>query len=102
MTSLRSWIRRRPRTTSAFTFGNVTLVVTHFAGVPGARMHGLVLTMAVGAAHALAGAITGERIVNRTRPRTPFRAGLLGAATSLLALSELQQVRVRQSTFDIR
>ena len=86
MTSLRSWIRRRPRTTSALAFGTVTLVVTHYAWVAGARMNGLVLTIAVGVAHAMAGAITGQNLVVGIHPRTPLRAGLLGAATSVLAL----------------
>jgi hypothetical protein len=85
-TSLRSWIRRRPRTTSALAFGTVTLAVTHFAWVADARMNGLVLTFAVGVAHALAGAITGQSLLGGTHPRTPLRAGLLGAATSVLAL----------------
>jgi hypothetical protein len=85
---LGSYIRRGPRTAGALAFGAVTLVVQYFAWLPNARMSGLApaLTVAVAVSHAIAGAITGPRLVDRTRTRTPSQAGLLGACTSLLAL----------------
>jgi hypothetical protein len=63
------------------------MAATHFAWVPDARMNGLVpaLTIAGGVVHALAGAITGRCLVDRTR--TPFEAALVGAGTSLLAVA---------------
>jgi hypothetical protein len=81
-------IREWPRTAAAIAFGTVTMAVTHFAWLPNARMSGLapVLTIAAGGAHALAAAITGRRLVDGTRTRTSLQAGLLGAATSLLAV----------------
>lgn len=84
---LRSHIRQRPRTAAALAFGSVTMAVTHFAWVPDARMNGLVpaLTIAAGVAHAVAGAITGRCLVDRTRTRTSLEAGLVGAGTSVLA-----------------
>jgi hypothetical protein len=66
----------------------VILVVQHFAWLTDARMSGLIpyLTIAAGLTHALAGAITGPRLMDGTRTRTPSQAALLGAGTSLLAL----------------
>jgi hypothetical protein len=86
MKPLGSYIRRSPRIAGALAFGTATLVVQHFAWLPDARMSGLTpyLTLAAGLAHALAGAITGPRLVNRAG--TPSQAALLGAGTSLLAL----------------
>jgi uncharacterized membrane protein YqaE (UPF0057 family) len=65
------------------------MVVTHLAWVPGARMSGLIpaLTVAAGVAHGLAGAITGRRLIDCARTPTSGHAGLLGAGTSLLAVS---------------
>jgi hypothetical protein len=82
------WIRRQPRASAAIAFGIVTALVTHVAWVPAARMSGAapILTLAAGAAHAIAGAITGRRLIDRTRTRTGAEACVLGAATSLLAL----------------
>jgi protein-S-isoprenylcysteine O-methyltransferase Ste14 len=66
----------------------VTLMVQHFVWVPAARSNGLApyLTMAAALAHAIAGAITGPRLVDRTRTGNASQAALLGAVTSLLAL----------------
>jgi hypothetical protein len=88
MKPLGSYIRQSPRTAGALAFGTVTMAVQYFAWLPNARMSGLApaLTIAAGLAHALAGAITGPRLVDGTRTRTPSQAGLLGAGTSLLAL----------------
>jgi len=88
MKPLGSYIRQSPRTAGPLAFGAVTLAVQHFAWLPDARMSGLTpaLTIAAGLAHALAGALTGPRLVDGTRTRTPSQAGLLGAGTSLLAL----------------
>jgi hypothetical protein len=82
------FIRHSPRTASALAFGIVTLAVQHFAWLPHARVSGLApaLTIAAGLAHAVAGAITGPRLMDGIRTRTPSQAGLLGAGTSLLAL----------------
>ena len=88
MQRLGSYIRHRPRSASAVAFGVVTLAVQHFAWLHDARMSGLApaLTIAVGLLHAVAGAMTGPRLVDGTRTRTPSQAGLLGAKTSLIAL----------------
>lgn len=85
---LGSHLRQRPRSTCALVFGTVALVVQHFIWVSSSRTNGLapVLTMAVGLLHAVAGAITAPRLLDATRTRTPSQAGLLGAATSLVAL----------------
>ena len=84
---LGSYIRQRPRATAAVAFGSATTIVTHLAWVPDARMNGLTpaLTIAAGAAHALAGAMIGRRLLDGNR--TPLQAGLLGAVTSLLAVA---------------
>jgi len=88
MKSFGPYIRQSPRTASALAFGMVTLAVQHFAWLPDARMSGLTpaLTIAAGLAHAVAGAITGPRLVDGIRTRTASQAGLVGAGTSLLAL----------------
>jgi hypothetical protein len=44
-------------------------------------------TLGAGLAHAMAGALTGPRLVDATRTRTSWHAALLGAATSLLAVA---------------
>ncbi len=87
MAILGTYIRNRPRTSAALAFGVLTAALTHFAWFPIARMKGAApaLTLAVGVAHALAGIITGPRIVDRAHTRTPFHACLLGAVTSILA-----------------
>lgn len=74
---------------AALAFGGVTMAVTHFAWIPDARMNGAVplLTIAAGVAHALAGSITGGRLVDVARTRTSEQAALVGAATSLLAVA---------------
>ena len=83
---LGEYTRKYPRVSSAMAFGAVTLVVQHFVWVPRARLIGIApaLTVTVGVCHALAGAITGSRIIHRAR--TSSRAALLGVATSLVAL----------------
>jgi len=89
MQPLGSYIRQRPRTAAALAFGSITMAVTHLAWVPDARTSGLVpaLTIAAGVAHAVAGAITGRRLVDDTRTRTSLQASLVGACTSLLAVA---------------
>jgi hypothetical protein len=47
----------------------------------------MALTIAAGTAHALAGAITGRRLLDGTRTQTSLRAALIGALTSLLAVA---------------
>jgi hypothetical protein len=65
------------------------MAVAHFAWLPDARMNGVApaLTIAAGLAHALAGAITGRRLLDGDRTQTPLQAGLVGAVTSLLAVA---------------
>ena len=86
MKPLSAYVKRSPRTACALAFGAVTLAVQYFVWLPDARMSGGTLTIAAGLAHALAGSITGRRLLDGTRTRTPSQAGLLGAGTSLLAL----------------
>jgi hypothetical protein len=88
MEPLGFYIRQRPRIAAAIAFGSLTAAVTHFAWVPDARMRGAApaLTIAAGVVHALAGAVTGPRLVDRTRTQTSLQAWLLGAGTSLLAV----------------
>jgi len=45
------------------------------------------LTLGAGLAHALAGVITGARLVDTTRTRTSVKAALVGAGTSLIAMA---------------
>lgn len=82
------YVRQSPRAAGALAFGAVTLVVQHFVWYPNARMSGLapVLTVTVALCHAVAGAITGPRLVDGTRTSRASRAALTGAATSVLAL----------------
>ena len=88
MQKLRRFVRQQPRFAAALCFGVSTALLTHFAWYPNARASGMVpaLTVAAGLAHAVGGAITGARLLDATRTRTPFQALLLGAGTSLLAL----------------
>lgn len=89
MRSIGEFVRRKPRFTSSLAFGISTATLTHFAWFADIRMSGLipVLTFGAGLAHAVAGALTGPRLINTVRTRTYLQAGLLGAATSLLALA---------------
>jgi len=88
MQGTRQLLARRPRVVAALFFGISTGVLTHFAWYSTARLSGMVpgLTLAAGLAHAIGGSLTGPRIMDPTRTRTPLHAALLGAATSLLAL----------------
>ena len=89
MQALGSFIRKTPRSTAATAFGISTATLIHFAWYADARMSGGVpaLTLGAGVAHALAGALTGPRLLDGTRTRTSSQAALLGAGTSLLALA---------------
>jgi drug/metabolite transporter (DMT)-like permease len=87
MEPLGSYIGRWPRTAAALAFGSMTIVVTHLAWIPNARMSGMALTIAAGVAHALAGAVTGRRLLDGTRTKTSLQAALVGAVTSLLAVA---------------
>lgn len=64
------------------------MAVMHLAWRPDARGVGLTpaLTLAAGLAHAFAGVITGPRLLDGTRTRSVWHAGLIGAGTSALAL----------------
>lgn len=88
MGKLSSFLTHRPRFAAALSFGLSTALLTHFAWLPNARMSGIapVLTLAAGLTHAISGAVTGPRLIDSQRTRTPAQAALLGAATSLLAL----------------
>lgn len=89
MQAISSLIRQNPRSAAALAFGVSTATLTHYAWYPAARMSGLIpaLTLAAGLAHAVAGALTGPRLIDATRTRTPSQAALLGAGTSLLAVA---------------
>jgi hypothetical protein len=78
-----------PRVKRAPVWWRATLIVTYFAWIPDARTSGLTpgLTIAAGAAHALAASFTGDRLLDDSRTRSFADAGLLGALTSLLALA---------------
>ncbi len=86
---MRSIPRRSPRASSALLFGGATLIVTYFTWIPAARTSSLAptLTIAAGAAHALAASFTGDRLLDASRTRSFAEAGLVGAFTSLLALA---------------
>ena len=86
---LRSIARHSPRASSALLFGGATLMVTYFAWIPDTRTSGLTpaLTIAAGAAHALAASFTGRRLLDDGRTRSFAEAGLVGAFTSVLALA---------------
>ena len=89
MQSIHTFIRQSPRFAAALAFGISTSTLTHFAWYPTARMSGAIpaLTLGVGLAHAVAGAITGARLIDPKRTRTSLHAALLGAGTSLFALA---------------
>ena len=89
MQALGAFIRKTPRSTAALAFGISTATLTHFAWYADARMSGVipVLTLGAGVAHSLAGALTGPRLLDRTRTRTSSQAALLGGGTSLLAVA---------------
>jgi len=89
MQAPRGFLRERPRSAAALAFGLSTATLTHFAWYADARMTGMipVLTVGAGLAHAVAGAVTGRRLIDATRTPTAAHAGLLGAATSLLAVA---------------
>lgn len=78
-----------PRLAAALSFGLSTALLTHFAWLPTTRFSGIApaLTLAAGLSHAISGAVTGPRLLDSSRTRTPAQAALLGAATSLLALT---------------
>ena len=76
MEPLGSYITRWPRTVAALAFGSITMVVTHLAWVPNAGMSAMALTIAAGVAHALAGAITGRRLLDGTRTQTSVASRL--------------------------
>jgi hypothetical protein len=87
--ALRACARRSPRASSAILFGGATAAVTHVAWVAGARTNGLApaLTIAAGAAHAVAALFTAGRLLDEARTRSMADAAIVGAFTSLLALA---------------
>ena len=88
MLALSTILQQRPRLSAALAFGLPTTALTHFAWHSDARWSGAVpaITLGAGLAHALAGALTGSRLLDPARTRTGAQAALLGAATSLLAM----------------
>jgi hypothetical protein len=94
MRSIGEFARRNPRSVASFAFGISTAALTHFAWYANARMNGMIpaLTLGAGLAHAVAGALTGPRLTDTERTRTPAQAGVLGGMTSLLAVGFLAPV----------
>ena len=88
VTTLRLWVRNRPRPSAAVAFAAATATVTHFAWIPDARLSGVVpmITLSAGLAHAVGGALVGARLVDPTRTRTASEACMLGGCASLAAL----------------
>ena len=88
MRAISDFVRRNPRLAASLAFGFSTSTLTHFAWYSDVRMNGMIpaLTLGAGLAHAAAGALTGPRLIDRTRTPTSLQAGLLGAGTSLLAV----------------
>jgi hypothetical protein len=74
---------------SAVAFGVATGLVMHWQWIGPAATTGLapVLTLASGLAHGLAGAMMGSRLLDGARTRSAAEAGLIGACTSLIALT---------------
>jgi hypothetical protein len=81
--------RRHSRIAAAILFGSATMLVTYFAWIPSARTSvGVIyLSVAAGAAHALAASIIGPSLVNAARTPSGEIAALRGAGVSLLALA---------------
>jgi hypothetical protein len=88
VTTLRAQLRAHPRGAAALAFGASTAALTHFAWHADARLSGAIpaITVGAGLAHAVAGALTGPRLLDPARTATAAQAALLGAATSLLAI----------------
>ena len=84
-----AFVTRQPRVAAAIAFGTITAAAIHLSWESSARMSGFapVWTLAIGVFHALAGAITGRRLIDRGRTRNGYDACLVGAVTSLLALA---------------
>ena len=82
-------VRDRPRSAAALAFGLSTAALVHFSWYPDARTSGIAPALSVGAgvAHALAGTLTGPRLVHSARGSILRSAPLLGAITSLVALA---------------
>ena len=89
MTILRRWATNSPRSFSAVAFGISTTIAMHLAWIGSAATSGLApwLTLAAGAAHAVAGAITGRRLFDNARTPSRLAAAFVGAGTSLIALA---------------
>jgi hypothetical protein len=80
-------LRRQPRLSSALAFGGAATAVTFLSWRRDVRFSGVVPMLIIGAglAHALAGAITGPRLVDPTRTRSAAQGACVGLLTSLLA-----------------
>ena len=86
---LGTYAARYPRSVCALTFGGITTVGMYLSWVPAARTSGMAFafTVAAGLSHAVAGSITGPRLLDGARTRSPFQAATVGAVTSLMALA---------------
>jgi hypothetical protein len=89
MQKISEFIKKRPRFTSAITYVILTSLLVHFTWYSTARTKGMIpaLTLGVGIAHAIAGAINGKRLINSKRTKSGARAALLGATNSLIAFA---------------
>ena len=81
-------VSRKPRVAAALAFGGATSLVTFLLWLPAYRKDAKVvaISIAAGAAHALAAAIMARRLLDGTRTRTARQALQTGALTSLLAV----------------
>jgi hypothetical protein len=86
---LGAFCRRHSRMAAAIVFGSATMLVTYFAWIPTARtsVGAIYLSVAAGAAHALAGFIVGPSLVDAARTPSAEIAALRGSGISLLALA---------------
>jgi hypothetical protein len=89
MQKISEFVRKRPRFTAAITYVILISLAVHFTWYSTSRMNGMVpaLTLGIGIAHALAGAINGKRLIDLKRTKTTAHAMFLGAINSLFAFA---------------
>lgn len=91
MTWRERWVAlaaRFPSTTAAALFGTVAALVAYFSWVPSARLGHriLLLSLGVGAAHAIAGGVLGRPLIRRTNRLSAPSAAKRGALISAVAI----------------